>query len=122
MSDAEALEWALRAAREAADQVTPTDPHVVERLASSGTAALLALRSCEARETWFRPAAGEPDPQLVTRHDVRAAAQAVLAQLELIGIAWPAWDAATRGEMLGELEEASRQLVAQAARFTRTGA
>jgi hypothetical protein len=122
VSDAEALEWALRAAREAADQVTPTDPHVVERLASSGTAALLALRSCEARETWFRPAAGEPDPQLVTRHDVRAAAQAVLAQLELIGIAWPAWDAATRGEMLGELEEASRQLVAQAARFTRTGA
>ena len=122
MSDAEALEWALRAAREAADQVTPTDPHVVERLASSGTAALLALRSCEARETWFRPAAGEPDPQLVTRHDVRAAAQAVLAQLELIGIAWPAWDAATRGEMLGELEEASRQLVAQDARFTRTGA
>jgi len=119
VSDAEALEWALRAAREAADQVTPTDPHVVERLASSGTAALLALRSCEARETWFRPAAGEPDPQLVTRHDVRAAAQAVLAQLELIGIAWTAWDAATRAETLGELEDSTRQLADRAERFNR---
>ena len=89
MSDAEALEWALDAARAAAAQAT-----------------------------WFRPAAGAPDPQLLTRHDVRAAAQAVLAQLELIGIAWPAWDAVTRSEMLGELEESTRQLVDQSERFS----
>jgi hypothetical protein len=56
----------------------------------------------------------------VARHDVRAAAQAVLAQLELISIAWPAWDAATRSETLGELEESTRQLVDQAERFSRS--
>jgi hypothetical protein len=44
----------------------------------------------------------------------------VLAQLELIGIAWPAWDAATRGEMLGELEESTRLLVDQADHFSRS--
>jgi hypothetical protein len=43
----------------------------------------------------------------------------VLAQLELIGIAWPAWDAVTRSAMLGELEESTRQLVDQADRFSR---
>ena len=115
VSDAEALEWALQAAMAAADQGTPTD-----RLARAGTAAILALAACEAQATWFRPAAGAPDPQMASRHDVRAAAQAVLAQLELIGIAWPAWDAATRGEMLGELEESTRLLVDQADHFSRS--
>ncbi len=119
VSDAEALEWALQAALAAAKQGTPTDRHVADRLARSGTAATVALTACEARATWFRPAAGAPDPQLVARHDVRTAAQAVLAQLELIGIAWPAWDAVTRSEMLGELEESARQLVDQADRFSR---
>jgi hypothetical protein len=119
VSDAEALESALRAARAAADEGTPTDRHVADRVARAGTAAIRALQACEAQATWFRPAAGAPDPQLVTRHDVRSASQAVLAQLELIGIAWPAWDAATRGEMLGELEEATRELIEQAARFNR---
>jgi hypothetical protein len=57
---------------------------------------------------------------MASRHDVRAAAQAVLAQLELIGIAWPAWDAATRGEMLGEVEESTRLLVDQAEHFSRS--
>jgi hypothetical protein len=120
VSDAEALEWALQAAVAAADQGAPTDRHVADRLARSGTAAIEALAACEARETWFRPAAGAPDPQLVARQDVRAATQAVLAQLELIGIAWPAWDAVTRSERLGELEEATRRLVDQADHFSRS--
>jgi hypothetical protein len=120
VSDAEALEWALKAARAAANEGTPTDRHVAGRLARAGTTAIRALQACEAQETWFRPAAGAPDPHLVARHDVRAAAQAVLAQLELIGIAWPAWDAATRSETLGELEESTRQLVDQAERFSRS--
>jgi len=120
VSDAEALELALQAATAAADQGTPTDRHVADRLARAGTAAIEALAACEAQATWFRPAAGAPDPQMASRHDVRAAAQAVLAQLELIGIAWPAWDAATRGEMLGELEESTRLLVDQAEHFSRS--
>lgn len=118
VSDAEALEWALDAARAAADQGTPTDRGVAGRLARAGTTAIEALQACEAQATWFRPAAGDPDPQLAARHDVRAAAQAVLAQLELIGIAWPAWDAVTRSEMLGELEESTRQLAHQSERFS----
>lgn len=120
VSDTEALEWALKAAVAAADQGAPTDRHVAGRVARSGTAAIEAVAGCEARGTWFRPAAGDPDPQLVARHDVRAAAQAVLAQLELIGIAWPAWDAVTRSEMLGELEESTCQLVDQADHFSRS--
>jgi len=119
VSDTEALEWALKAARAAADEGTPTDRHVADRLARAGTTAIEALQACEQQATWFRPEAGAPDPQLVTRHDVRTAAQAVLAQLELIGIAWPAWDAATRAETLGELEDSTRQLVEQAERFKR---
>jgi hypothetical protein len=118
VSDAEALEWALDAARAAADQGTPADRGVDDRLARAGTTAIEILQACEAQATWFRPAAGAPDPQLLTRHDVRAAAQAVLAQLELIGIAWPAWAAVTRSEMLGELEESTRQLVDQSERFS----
>jgi hypothetical protein len=119
VSDTEALEWALKAAKAAADEGTPTDRHVLDRLERAGATALQALQACEAQATWFRPAAGDPDPQLLTRHDVRAATQAVLAQLELIGIAWAAWDAATRAETLGELEDSTRQLVDEAERFNR---
>ncbi len=119
VSDAEALGWALDAAKAAAGQGAGDDLSATDRLARAGTTAIEAMQACEARATWYRPGAGAPDPQLVARHDVRAAAQAVLAQLELIGIAWPAWDASTRSEMLSELEESTRQLVDHAEGFNR---
>jgi hypothetical protein len=119
VSDAEALTWALQAARTAADQGASADQHILDRMARAGTTALETLLSCESHVAWNRPAAGTPDPLRVARHDVRSAAQAVLGQLELIGIAWPSWDAATQSQMLGELEESSRQLADQARRFTR---
>ena len=48
---------------------------------------------------------GVADPLREARHDVRAAAQAVLGQLELIGLAWTSWDAEAQAAVLGELEE-----------------
>jgi hypothetical protein len=62
---------------------------------------------------------GVPDPLREARHDVRAAAQAVLGQLELIGLAWTSWDAEAQAAVLGELEESCRELADEAGRFTR---
>jgi len=119
VSDTEALEWALQAATTAADHGATSDLHVSERVAQAGSAAIESLRSCETHPAWRLQMPGVPDPLLETRHDVRAAAQAVLGQLELIGLAWASWDRSTQSEMLGELEDSSRELASQAQRFIR---
>ncbi|MGO8686977.1 MAG: hypothetical protein ACLQT7_07305 [Candidatus Dormibacteria bacterium] len=123
MSDSEALGWALQAAQAATEQAAteqaaPPARAGAERVARAGSAAVEALLSCESLPAWRLQMPGVPDPMRAARHEVRSAAQMVLGQLELIGLAWDSWDAATREEMLGELEEASRQLAEDAGRFT----
>ena len=118
MSDSEALGWALEAARAATDLSTSPDQDGPGRVARAGSAAVEALLSCESRPAWRLQMPGVPDPMRAARHEVRSAAQMVLGQLELIGLAWASWDAATRGEMLDQLEAASQQLADQARRFT----
>ncbi|MGA8015028.1 MAG: hypothetical protein WCB85_03830, partial [Candidatus Dormiibacterota bacterium] len=80
------------------------------RLARAGAAAVEALRHFDAHPVSTRPGAGAVDPHRDERHDIRAAAQTVLAQLELIGLAWPSWNAGSRQTVLQELADASREL------------
>jgi hypothetical protein len=119
VSDIEALEWALRAATTAAGQGASPDSRLSERMAQVGTAAIESLRNCETHPAWRLQMPGAPDPMLETRHNVRAAAQEVLGQLELIGLAWSSWDEPTRGEMLADLERVARELTDHAQRFVR---
>jgi hypothetical protein len=118
MSDSEAMGWALQAATTAVGQDGSPEQDGGGRVERAGSAAVEALLSCEARPAWRLQMPGVPDPMRNARHEVRAAAQAVLGQLELIGLAWASWDPATRTEMLEQLEESCRQLDEQAQRFT----
>jgi hypothetical protein len=118
VSDSEALGWALQAATAALDQSASPEQDGAGRVARAGSSAVEALVSCESRPAWRLQMPGVPDPMRAARHEVRSAAQMVLGQLELIGLAWTSWDTATRGEMLDQLEDASRQLGEQARRFT----
>ena len=115
MSDTDALEGALQAARVAADADPSPDPG---GLARAGSAAIEGLRRCESHPAWRLQIPGEPDPLMDTRHGIRAAAQEVLEQLELIKLAWPRSDPAARGEMLAEVEAAGQRLTELALRFT----
>ena len=119
MSDSEALEWALQEAKAAVNPGGSPDPEVSDRVARAGAAAVEGLRSCEARPAWRLQLPGVPDPLREARHDVRAAAQAVLGQLELIGLAWTSWAFDARAAVLGELEDSCRELADEAVRFTR---
>ena len=116
-SEAEKLERALELARAVVVEVIPSGLDVPGRLGWAGSTAVESLRACESRPAWSPPA-GALDLLRGARHDVRAAAQSVLGQLELIGLAWPSWDEATRSVMIDELEADSRQLMDQARRFT----
>jgi hypothetical protein len=118
MSDSEALGWALQSALTAADQALPPDRDGADRMARVGAAAMESLLGCESRPGWRLQMPGVPDPMRAARHEVRAAAQMVLGQLELIGLAWASWDAATRAEMLDQLEDSGRQLTDHARQFT----
>ena len=110
-----------RAVAEAAAVVsggTSGDPGEAARLVRAGAAALEALRQFDAHPVSTRPGAGAADPHREQRHDVRAAAQTVLAQLELIGLAWPSWNGGSRQTVLGELDDASRELEELVSRCT----
>ena len=116
-SEAEKLERALELARAVVVEVAPSGLDVPGRLGWAGSSAVESLRACELRPAWSPPA-GALDLLRGARHDVRAAAQSVLGQLELIGLAWRSWDEETRSVMLDELEADSRELMDQARRFT----
>jgi hypothetical protein len=90
------------------------DRRAAERLTQAGTAALDALRSFTSHPLSMRPPEGAPaDPLRERRHDVRAAAQTVLSQLELMAMAWRSWSRDTRGAVLDELDEAAGELTRQ---------
>lgn len=81
------------------------------RLTDAGAAALAALRRFDRSPLSHPPEAGAgEDTAREGRHDVRAAAQGVLAQLELIALAWRSWSASTRDAMLDELGGAAADL------------
>ena len=110
-----------RAVAEAAAVVsgrTSGDPGEAARLARAGAAAVEALRRFDAHPVSTRPAAGAVDPHREQRHDIRAAAQTVLAQLELIVLAWPSWNGGPRQTILSELDDASRELEELVSRCT----
>lgn len=110
VSETQELERAVAEAAAAVRGETSGDPDEAARLAHAGAAAVEALRRFDAHPVSTRPGAGAVDPHRDQRHDVRAAAQTVLAQLELIGLAWSSWNAGSRQTLLQELDDASREL------------
>ncbi len=111
MSEVADLERAVDGASAAVAAGAAGVAGAVARVARSGAAALAVYRRFEASPLARRPRDGDvADRTRMARHDVRAAAQGVLAQLELITLAWMSWDATTRDAMLGELEAASADL------------
>lgn len=111
MSEVADLERAVEGASAAVAAGTAGDAGAVARVARAGAAALAIYRRFEASPLARRPRDGATaDRTRMARHDVRAAAQGVLAQLELITLAWMSWNATTRDAMLGELEAAGVEL------------
>ncbi len=110
VSESEEMERAVAEAAAVVRGGTSGDPGEAVRLAQAGAAAVEALRHFDAHPVSTRPGAGAVDPHRDERHDIRAAAQTVLAQLELIGLAWPSWNAGSRQTVLQELADASREL------------
>lgn len=111
VSEVAELERALAEATAVLAEGPAPDPRQQELLARAGADAVRHFRRFEVHPASLRPAAAATaDPLRDARHDVRAAAQTVLAQLELINLAWSRWDAATRAELLDDLEESGRRL------------
>ena len=113
MAEPDELTRALGEAVADLARAASTDPAHPDRLSQAGATAIASLRSFAAHPASRQPPAGSADPLRDARHDVRAAAQTVLAQLELISLAWPSWDKATRDEVVEELEDAGRELSRQ---------
>jgi hypothetical protein len=110
MSEVAELERALAEAVARLAGVPDPDPRQQDVVARAGAAALRSLRRFDAHPVSLRPEGGGADPLRDVRHDVRSAAQTVLAQLELITLAWSSWDQAVRTELLDDLEESGRRL------------
>jgi hypothetical protein len=111
MADVEDLEQAVADATAALTSEAGADSVGAGRVAHAGAVAVADYRRFDAHSVSKRPPEGSTtDPHREARHAVRAAAQTVLAQLELITLAWTAWDPPTRDEMVHELEAAGREL------------
>lgn len=113
MEEADELVRALGDAGLALEAEPSTDPADPARLSRVGAGAVASLLSFEGHLASGRPPIGAADPLREARHDVRAAAQTVLAQLELISLAWAAWDGPTRAVVIDELEDAADELERQ---------
>ena len=98
-----------RAALSGAAGATASD---AQRLARAEQAAQEALQRFDRHPASSPPssAATSGDPHRRIRHDIRAASQAVLNRLELIGLAWSSWDATQREAALLDLEGATEEL------------
>ncbi len=111
VSEVADLERAVDDASAAVAADSANDAGAVARVARAGAAALAIYRRFEASPLVRGPRDGTAaDRTRVARHDIRASAQGVLAQLELITLAWMSWNATTRDAMLGELEAAGVEL------------
>ncbi len=117
VSDTVELERAVVSARAAVDGPAPGPREDADRLSTTGARALASLRRFETHPASLRPPGGAPDELGNARHDVRAAMQTVLAQLELIPIAWDGWKAAQRATALKDLERAEREVGGAVSRF-----
>jgi hypothetical protein len=117
VSDATELERAVSVARATVDGPAPGPREDAQRLSAVGARAVDTLRRFEAHPASGRPPEGAQDDLGDSRHDVRAAAQTVLAQLELIRIAWDGWKAAQRAAALTDLERAADEADAAASLF-----
>jgi hypothetical protein len=117
VSEAAELQRAVASARAAVDGSAPRHGEEVERLAAAGGRAVAWLRRFEAHPASLRPPVGAPDDLREVRHDLRSAAQTVLAQLDLIAIAWRGWDAAQREVALADLEGAEEEVGGAASIF-----
>jgi hypothetical protein len=114
---ADDLALAVAAARARLEGVAGAGPADAARLVSAGEAGLRAMRRFERRAVSASPPATGPDEAgRRARHDVNAAAQTVLAQLELIALAWESWDPPTRDGMLDGLEASVAELAEEVAR------
>ncbi|MGD0833418.1 MAG: hypothetical protein ABSA40_03200 [Candidatus Dormibacteria bacterium] len=112
MSEVAELERAMAEAAAAMAGAPGADPRQQEMVARAASAAVRSFRRFEAHPASLRPPGGTQDPLRDLRHDVRSAAQTVLAQLEMIGLAWSSWDAAMRAELLDDLTDSERRLAA----------
>lgn len=110
VSEVSDLEQAVADAVETLTAPADAHPGSARLVGLAGEGAVRALRRFQAHPASRRPGEGGPDPLKELRHDVRAAAQTVLAELELIALGWPSWDDSTRDGMLGELADACRLL------------
>lgn len=112
----------MTSARAAVDGPAPGPREDANRVSAAGGRAVAALRRFEAHPGSRRPPAGPVDDLRDARHDVRATAQTVLAQLELIRIAWDGWKAAQRATALHDLERAAQEAGGAVSHFVEAAA